>query len=192
MTRVERNHINREPVVVYRDVFSKEECEALIEIFKGDEVVADFMDEKEGKYLSFIELHKTSCVQHYYDRMFACVTRANKENFKFDPSLYLAENMYINKYSAEDKNYRGWHVDGVFSDNPYYSSRKLSAVVQLSDPLSYTGGELEFMEYHDPKEIISHQGTVVIFPAFEWHKVTPVLSGDRYSMVMFVNGKPFK
>jgi PKHD-type hydroxylase len=178
--------------MVYPEGLSPEECQMLIDIFKGDVASQDVLPGAEGKQLTFIELLANDCVAPMYKKMLNCVIRANQDNFDFDPNLFVPENMYINLYSSDDDNYRGWHVDGVFSDNPYYSSRKLSAVVQLSLPSSYAGGDLKFMEYHNPEEDIRQQGTILVFPAFEWHKVERVTTGNRYSMVMFVNGRPFR
>lgn len=34
--------------------------------------------------------------------------------------------------------------------------------------------------------------SMVIFPAFEYHEVTPVTKGERLSLVAFVNGPNFR
>ena len=35
------------------------------------------------------------------------------------------------------------------------------------------------------------KGTIVVFPSFVWHRVTPVTSGTRYSLVNWLQGRPF-
>jgi len=35
------------------------------------------------------------------------------------------------------------------------------------------------------------KGTMIIFPSFVWHKVNPVLTGVRKTLVGWVVGKPF-
>ena len=35
-------------------------------------------------------------------------------------------------------------------------------------------------------------GDSVFFPSFVWHRVTPVTKGTRYSLVVWVLGKPFQ
>lgn len=77
-----------------------------------------------------------------------------------------------------------WHVDiapGV--------SRKVSTSVLLSD--GYEGGDLVIRTIKDftmPKT----KGTIVTFPAYMLHTVTPVTSGVRYSLVIATWGEPFR
>ena len=85
--------------------------------------------------------------------------------------------------------------------NTYGKIRKLSVTVSLSDPSEYKGGELEFdFRNLDPdkkrnvrkcKEILP-KGSIVIFPSFCWHRVCPVKSGTRYSLVVWNLGRPYK
>jgi len=76
--------------------------------------------------------------------------------------------------------------------------RKISITVNLSPANSYEGGYLKF-DYgpHAPNrfhtcEEIKDQGSLVVFPSFQFHQVTPVTKGTRYSLVLWVNGKPFR
>ena len=41
------------------------------------------------------------------------------------------------------------------------------------------------------KEILS-KGSIVVFPSHVWHRVKPVTSGTRYSLVVWSIGDPFK
>ena len=105
--------------------------------------------------------------------------------------------------------YYDWHCDSW--DKPYWREnqndptngkiRKLSVTVTLSDPKDYKGGELEFdFRNLDPdkkrktvkcKEILP-KGSLVVFPSFVWHRVCPVKSGERNSLVIWNLGWPFK
>jgi PKHD-type hydroxylase len=40
-------------------------------------------------------------------------------------------------------------------------------------------------------EILS-KGSIVVFPSHVWHRVKPVTSGTRYSLVVWSIGDPFK
>jgi len=99
--------------------------------------------------------------------------------------------------------YYGWHQD---SWQEAYKTpgalqgkiRKLSMTVSLSDQKEYSGGNLEFdfraiskNKTRVCKEINS-KGSVVVFPSFVWHRVTPVTRGTRYSLVSWHTGDPFK
>jgi PKHD-type hydroxylase len=72
--------------------------------------------------------------------------------------------------------------------------RKLSFSIQLSDPDSYEGGDLEFTDVGIvPKaQNMRQQGTVIIFPSIIFHQVTPVTKGMRYSLVGWYEGTPWR
>ena len=77
--------------------------------------------------------------------------------------------------------------------------RKLSMTLNLNAPGEYEGGNLKFdfgphavgERYHECKEI-RPQGSIIIFPSFTHHQVTPVTKGTRYSLVLWSAGPPFK
>ena len=124
-------------------------------------------------------------------------------NFQWD----FSESCQFTKYKKGQ--YYDWHCDSW--DRPYIRQqpndpthgkiRKLSVTVTLSDPKDYKGGELEFdFRNMDPdkkpnirkcKEILP-KGSLVVFPSFVWHRVKPVTSGTRYSLVIWNLGRPFK
>lgn len=89
----------------------------------------------------------------------------------------------LNKYQFteyKEGEYYDWHVD---SNKDIYSDRYYSIVIQLND--EYDGGELELKDYittNIPKKI----GTLCMFPSNKLHRVTPVISGVRYSLVNWV------
>lgn len=190
--KLRKEHNGKKPVMIYPQAFTKEECLQLRKIFASDEADSDFMKGEGGKKLTFISLERTACVKWVYDRVMAFCKKANAENYKFGKELWPVRDVYINRYSSSSMDHRGWHVDGVLTDNENYATRKLSVAVQLSDENEYEGGDFEFMAYHQPKDNIKEIGTLLVFPAFEWHRVTPVTKGDRFSLVLFVHGVPFK
>tara|TARA_R110000803_G_scaffold48685_2_gene101218 strand:+ start:467 stop:1093 length:627 start_codon:yes stop_codon:yes gene_type:complete len=140
-----------------------------------------------------------------YNEIQPYIHKANQNagwNFQWDHS----ESCQFTKYKTGQ--YYDWHCDSW--DTPYKKSkedpinnkiRKLSVTVSLSDPKNYKGGELEF-DYRntDPnkkrnvqkcKEILP-KGSLVVFPSFVWHRVCPVKSGERNSLVIWNLGYPFK
>ncbi|MDB2656544.1 2OG-Fe(II) oxygenase [Crocinitomicaceae bacterium] len=72
------------------------------------------------------------------------------------------------------------------------SARKLSVTVQLSDPDEYEGGDLEFMINHKTVKAPRKKGTIVVFPSFIMHRVTPITKGTRQSIVGWVSGPPYR
>ena len=73
-----------------------------------------------------------------------------------------------------------WHADF----NPGTCSlRKLVAIIQLTDPSEYGGGEVQFAfqdENKDWYEMEKKKGSITFFPAFTSHRVKPITKGKRY------------
>ena len=142
-----------------------------------------------------------------YKELHPYVHEANAKagwNFQWERS----ESCQFTKYKLNQ--YYDWHCDSW--DKPYDRPgkldhgciRKLSMTCQLTDGSEYTGGELEFdFRNYDPhmrdelkhriqcKEILS-KGSIIVFPSFVWHRVKPVTSGTRYSLVVWNIGRPFR
>jgi len=82
-----------------------------------------------------------------------------------------------------------WHKDcalfGVDMGTAW--DRKLTLVLQLSDPSDYEGGTLE-LEHGDLKPDQFARGDALIFPAMLKHRVLPVTRGTRYSLSTWAVG----
>jgi len=89
-------------------------------------------------------------------------------------------------------NFYNWHIDNA-SDR--VATRKLTCVIQLSDPGDYKGGRLELDSHthlpdgafvnHAPK----YRGTATIFPSHVRHVARPVWMGNRKAVVAWFHGK---
>jgi len=147
--------------------------------------------------------------QWLYDLLWPYLIEANSNagwNFDFD----ISEEIQFTKYSKSG--HYEWHVDGGSDHNSVYTKentnwsnyygkvRKLSMTINLSDENDYEGGDLIFKlgSGFDGKEdtevcdVIKKKGSIVVFPSFIHHKISPINSGNRYSLVMWTLGKPFK
>ena len=97
-----------------------------------------------------------------------------------------------------------WHQD-VSQGSPQPECRKLSLTFCLTDPDTYEGGNLEFFNggkgfsdfpLPDGRVIkgeqvakdIRAQGSAIVFDSHDWHRVTPVTKGIRYSIVCWTVG----
>ena len=140
-----------------------------------------------------------------YNAIHPYIHQANRDaNWNFEWSF--SESCQFTKYKKGQ--YYDWHCDSW--DRPYHKpeepdshgkQRKLSVTLSLSDDKDYKGGELEFdFRNKDPdkkanthvlKEIRS-KGSLVVFPSDVWHRVKPVKSGIRHSLVIWNLGWPFK
>jgi PKHD-type hydroxylase len=78
--------------------------------------------------------------------------------------------------------------------------RKISLTLNLNKPGEYEGGDLKFdFGLHKDKkdrfhvcEEIRPQGSIIVFPSFLKHCVTPVTKGTRYSLVLWTLGEPWQ
>ena len=73
--------------------------------------------------------------------------------------------------------------------------RKLSTTLLLNDTSEFKGGELEFhynMNETKIAEELTTRGTLIVFPAFVYHRVREVTEGTRYSLVSWSIGAPFR
>jgi PKHD-type hydroxylase len=123
-----------------------------------------------------------------YQKLTEIVHQNNEQFFNFD--LTMIENLQFTYYSSKEEGCYKAHIDPMNWKLPH--NRKLSIVVQLSDPNEYEGGELKLHTSHDPIEIHKEKGMVVMFPSYTLHEVTPVTKGERYSLVAWVHGPAFK
>ena len=123
------------------------------------------------------------------DRMIGVVAEANRESFGFDLTDF-AESPQVARYTAEREGHFDWHTDigaGVLA-----AKRKLTVVVQLSDPAAYDGGGLELRPDSNVHAAARDQGTAMIFPSFVLHRVTPVTQGTRWSLTLWSHGPAFR
>ena len=70
--------------------------------------------------------------------------------------------------------------------------RKISISVQLDDENDYMGGDLQFYTKQTLTNAPRKKGTVIMFPSYLLHRVTPVVKGVRHSLVTWISGPPFR
>lgn len=84
-----------------------------------------------------------------------------------------------------------WHTD---SGHDEVATRKLTCIIQLSDPSDYVGGRLQIdSQTHLPngnfvKYAPKARGTAIIFPSHLRHIARPVLLGRRKALVAWFRG----
>jgi hypothetical protein len=121
---------------------------------------------------------------NHLDPMADLAATINHHFFKFeldpDPHCWMQSYSVYGDYQM--------HTDGVPGQ-----SRKLTAVLMLTDESEYAGGFLELhLPSQSPISIPREQGTMVIFPSWMWHCVTRVLEGKRNTINMGFWGPPFR
>lgn len=117
-----------------------------------------------------------------------CRTHFPFELHGFDEGFQLLR--YAAGTSGQMGDFYDWHID--IGRSVQTRNRKLSMILQLSDPKQYSGGELEINLNGNICAAATGRGTLVAFPSFALHRVCPVLSGERYSLTAWLHGPAFK
>lgn len=116
-----------------------------------------------------------------YAKLMSVIEEVNKD-YKFE--IYgIPHEIQILCY--QDKGHYDWHLDIGGEES---AGRKISMVVQLSDPNDYEGCNLELASQSQVMTAPREQGTVVTFPSYILHRVTPLNKGIRWSLVTWVSG----
>lgn len=179
--------------VVFHNVFTEQELADLQSMAdganeKGNIVSIGNADDLADVRRSYVRwLNFELATQVYFEKIGAFVSEVNAHHFRFDLTC-LGEQLQLSRYVAEEKGHYGWHQDFNFT-----ISRKLSITVQLSSPDDYEGGDLEILKADSTVFTADRtRGAVVVFPAFQLHRVTPVTRGARCSLVTWISGPPFR
>lgn len=131
-------------------------------------------------------LHKNDECAWVFEILADIVSDVNARYFRFDLTGF-GEPLQLTNYEQAVQGMYGWHQD-------YNTkvSRKLSLVVQLTDPSEYEGGNLEICTQAEPHVVRKQRGLVALFPSYVLHQVTPVVKGSRQSLVAWVSGPAFR
>ena len=122
-----------------------------------------------------------------YRKMEMLAQRINEEVYRFDLTGF-SEDFQYTVYEGHEGGHYDWHVDqGLLQVN-----RKLSFSLQLSDENAYQGCDLELFTSTEIQKAPRRRGTLIAFPAYALHRVTPVLSGTRKSLVIWTQGPRFR
>jgi len=117
---------------------------------------------------------------------YSYVLEANRSNFKYDITSFDHDQMQYTSYSPGE--YYHWHLDGGISVESEVQ-RKLSVILQLSDPDEYEGGEVQIMSEDGSLYVLPKtRGTLIVFDSRAKHRVRKVEDGERKSLVGWVVG----
>ena len=178
--------VNRPYSWAWADTFTADECDRIIELAHFDMTEATtFGGVTDYRRSSVRFLYPSPATGWMFQRITGIVVAVNDQHFGFDLTD-LIEGVQLSRYAAPSGHY-DWHVDMTHQN----LIRKLSLSVQLSDDDEYDGGDLELSTKQSviaPRNV----GAAILFPSWTSHRVTPVTSGVRYSLVCWVTGPPFR
>ena len=124
-----------------------------------------------------------------HDLMKALLRETNDSDEKWK---YIVTDLDPVQYCIYDKNdFFEWHSDLRLVRSPI---RKVSLVIQLSEPTDHTGGAFEFNvggQIWQP-EAFKPKGSVIVFTSTMLHRVNPIKSGTRHSLTAWFKGPPLR
>ena len=182
---------------------NKEKCDKIISLcLKQKKFKSEVEGPEKGKNLRRTDIRdcKISWISSkwIYSILNPFIHSANKQagwNFQWDWNESC-------QFTTYEKSHRyNWHNDQVHltqtNENFKNKIRKLSLTLQLTDPSKYSGGEFQ-LKWFDGGEVriitakdAKELGTIIIFPSFVFHQITPIIKGRRQALVNWSIGKPF-
>lgn len=170
------------------DAFSPEELDLLQEEAKSAEAKATVGMGEEDEKIRRTDL-LWLCPEKFgwaYDRVAYVVAKVNFYHYRYSLN-HIAGQMQLGNYKATNKGKYDWHTD-----NGYDSMRKLSFIMQLSNPEDYEGGKVQMKTGPEKMDMLPNKrGDMIIFPSHVLHRVTPVTKGERQSLVSWISGPGF-
>ena len=182
------------PYAYWENAFTPEECDSIIAYGKSFSMFNGVIGKPNGEYSVDTEIRDSKIVfiqpgdetSWIYRKLTDVVVSLNDQFFKFDLHGFN-EGLQFTEYVAPCGKY-DLHIDRAHNS----VIRKLSIVVQLSDPENYEGGDFVIKMSSSDTPLNKNRGTLLAFPSYQLHGVTPITKGTRYSLVGWITGKPFK
>ena len=181
--------------LIWANAFSPAEL-AMVEAY-GDRLTAEkatvASDTPDGRVVGDVRVTQTAWMalgpesKWIYDRIQGVARTLNDRVYQFDISGF-SEHLQYTIYHGSEGGHYDWHVD----QGPLRTRRKLSISVQLSDPSQYEGCDLQFYAGNKTETAPRERGTVIAFPSYVLHRVTPCTKGTRKAIVAWTTGPQFK
>lgn len=177
--------------IYFKDVFLPHELEMLSSYWEVEESESAALEGGEEfvdtlRKSSVIGIEPEGKYRWIFDRLMSLAQQANAQRYAFD-IIGFYEPLQLAEYGVGD--FFDWHLDFGTGAS---SNRKLSITVQLSPAAAYEGGNLQFQINDKIVDAPRDLGSIVLFPSFIRHRVSPITKGRRRSLVGWVSGRPFR
>ena len=173
-------------VNVYHDFLTDDECYYIIDQSLLNNPVRPSFDVED---IRRVNIRKMATNHDLMNNIINRIWNVNENVFKYDiRGIPEEEDISFLEYQHNDK--YDWHND--LGSTALMCTRKISFTLQLSKSEDYEGGDLKFLPNIDISADIRKQGTLIIYPSWMTHCITPITSGTRYSVVSWVHGSSFR
>ena len=174
-------------------MFTPEECDAIInlsqDLYPSTASVGGGNEGHVRKEIRSADIYNIEIEPRnkwVFDKLAKCIYVANAVHFDYEVSAVQHGMQLIHYYDNNGvAGHYDWHVD---AGSGSVATRKISFTVQLSDPNKYKGCDLEVMDHAGLVTGAREKGAVNMFPSYMPHRVTPIESGERWALVIWVHG----
>ena len=191
--------------LVVPGLVSERDCERIIaagEAAELSEGTVQYDPTDQVRSSSVAWLYDTPEHTWLFDRLTNFVGYVNRRLWNWD--IGRPESLQYTSYGPDQ--YYKWHADQ--HERPYAANerwggltRKVSLSVMLNDGDEYEGGDFEIEHLGETPDRLRKRiesltggrgrGSMIIFPSHLYHRITPVNSGVRKSLVAWFLGPPF-
>ena len=175
-------------------IFTPKQCQMIINAGRSEPKQNASVGGREGKsgidtetrtsHISWIPFSKTP---EMYKDIEKVMKTTNGNHFGFD-GMQITEQAQYTEYP--EGGFYDWHVDNDIDCHHEPPVRKISMTLLLSPENEFEGGDLELIKEGQPAKL--KQGHAIFFASFIRHRVTPVIRGNRKSLVMWFGGTPLR
>ena len=182
-------------VTTTNPLFSPKQCQMIIEAGRAEprhNATVGAAKEKGGivdtetrtSHISWIPFSK---MPEMYKDIEKTMKATNGNHFGFD-GMQITEQAQYTEYPSGG--FYDCHMDSDVNFTHEPTVRKISMTCLLSHESEFEGGELQLEKEKNKIKLV--QGQAVFFASFLLHRVAPVTSGVRKSLVMWFGGPPLR
>jgi PKHD-type hydroxylase len=174
-------------------IFTPEQCQLIINAGRSEPQQSGQVGGGQGgvvdtktrlSHISWIPFNK---LPEMYSTLEQIMHKTNNNHFGFE-GMQITEQAQYTEYPAGG--FYDWHMDSDVVGMNEPPVRKISMTCLLSHESEFEGGGLELMD--QGKIARPKQGQAIFFASFIRHRVVPITSGVRKSLVMWFGGPSFK
>jgi len=179
----------------WKNFFSKEQIQHINIICKTnkekqfhDHPAYSHTHNKTLKKVSNVYAVQWKNIKHKFNDLINQIKITNLENYGYNIFDRLdTDHVLFNTYYKND--FYNWHKDG--SNNPYHD---IKFTILINNSLDeYTGGDFQIFSYGGENNIneFNSTGSVLMLKSDIPHRVLPIETGTRSSIVLFIKGTKF-
>ena len=162
--------------MIQKVLFDKRECRFLRSFIERNDIIKTTKDAR-GTFNTTVVCVPTEEVPNWFNEK---IKQLGIKDLIFENKLAASRAVIINRYGT--KGYFARHRDDYALED-HWKNRYKTMIVQLSEPNSYSGGDLLV----EDKAINRTIGNVAMFNSSAYHELTTIEEGERYSLILWLD-----